>query len=213
MIGYEQDYHRLRHANYSDERYFAARAALAAKRYLPDVPTGAPVLEYGCGLGQNIAVLKNAVGYDVSQFAVSQCLSRGIRATTELASLPDAGFDFVLAAHVLEHHPHPLNMLGEIKRKLRPGGRLVVALPHERHHKPDLSPDLDQHLYGWTFRTINNLLMFAGFRVVRNKYLFGTGYRKLLPVRSHGAGLYEFATTVAGILTNTRELLVVAELP
>lgn len=43
---------------------------------------------------------------------------------------PDEVFDFVFSSHVLEHAPNTIETLGEWLRVLRPGGTLVLALPH-----------------------------------------------------------------------------------
>ena len=49
-----------------------------------------------------------------------------------LSRLPDAGQDFVIASHVLEHLANPLAMLVDIHRVLRTGGLLVLLIP-DRH--------------------------------------------------------------------------------
>jgi SAM-dependent methyltransferase len=43
--------------------------------------------------------------------------------------LPDASFDVVLCAEVLEHIPAPVDALRELVRLLRPGGALLVTAP------------------------------------------------------------------------------------
>jgi SAM-dependent methyltransferase len=48
---------------------------------------------------------------------------------TELAGIPDASYDFVLASHVIEHTANPLKALGAWRRVLRPGGILVLLVP------------------------------------------------------------------------------------
>lgn len=45
---------------------------------------------------------------------------------------PNAGYDAVFLRHVLEHHPDPRRLLGELRRMLRPGGRLFVEVPNRR---------------------------------------------------------------------------------
>ncbi len=48
----------------------------------------------------------------------------------DILSIPyaDASFDFVMAAHVIEHLPDPLCALKEMVRVLKPGGMLLVCL-------------------------------------------------------------------------------------
>lgn len=57
-----------------------------------------------------------------------------------LRSLPDASYDFVLSSHMLEHTANPLGLLQHWKRLLKPGGHLMLILPHRDgsfdHHRP-----------------------------------------------------------------------------
>ena len=48
----------------------------------------------------------------------------------ELAGVPDAQYDFLLSSHMLEHSANPLRALATWRRVLRPGGTLVLVLPH-----------------------------------------------------------------------------------
>jgi len=52
--------------------------------------------------------------------------------------LPDESFDAVLCSQVLEHVFMPDKFLGEIHRVLRPGGRLLLAVPFmwDEHEQP-----------------------------------------------------------------------------
>lgn len=49
-----------------------------------------------------------------------------------LAKFGDAGQDFVIACHVLEHLQDPIGALGNFLRVLRPGGVLFLAIPDKR---------------------------------------------------------------------------------
>lgn len=50
--------------------------------------------------------------------------------------LPDSSYDLVLCTQVLEHVPNPQNVMNEIERILRPGGFLVLAVPHVWFYHP-----------------------------------------------------------------------------
>ena len=51
----------------------------------------------------------------------------------DLQAMPhvaDGSYDFVLCSQVLEHVPRPWDAAGELSRVLRPGGVLVLTVPH-----------------------------------------------------------------------------------
>jgi SAM-dependent methyltransferase len=48
-----------------------------------------------------------------------------------LAGLPDGSYDVVLHSHVLEHLANPLRALARWREVLRPGGHLVMVVPHK----------------------------------------------------------------------------------
>ena len=55
--------------------------------------------------------------------------ARAVRGDATRMPFPDASFDRVIAAEVLEHIPDDLQALHEIARVLRPGGQLAVTVP------------------------------------------------------------------------------------
>lgn len=53
-----------------------------------------------------------------------------IREATDLSGVASERYDFVLSSHALEHVANPLAALREWRRVLKPGGALVLVLPH-----------------------------------------------------------------------------------
>jgi len=51
---------------------------------------------------------------------------------SNLASVEDSTYDFVLSSHNLEHFANPVKALKEWQRVLRPSGALVLVLPYYR---------------------------------------------------------------------------------
>lgn len=58
----------------------------------------------------------------------------------ELSSIPRNTYDFVLSSHMLEHTANPLKVLASWKELLKPGGKLVVVLPHRDSSFDHLRP-------------------------------------------------------------------------
>lgn len=95
-------------------------------------------LDLGCAYGmftiEMARVAREAVGVDVATpgaaSAIPEELSSKLRfLTTDGRSLPfdDGYFDVVLASEVLMMIPEPADFLKEVRRVLKPGGRLIVV--------------------------------------------------------------------------------------
>src|ERR1700722_7995432 len=57
----------------------------------------------------------------------------GDKQTTSGAVMQEAPFDYVIACHVIEHIPDPIDWMDDIARILRPGGILSLVIPHKRY--------------------------------------------------------------------------------
>lgn len=108
-------------------------------RSLSDLPAGARILEIGCGKGlgarwiRRLFEAREVVGVDLDErmigLARRMVREPGIRFEVgDAANLrfPDASFDAVFDFGVLHHIPRWRNALVEIRRVLKPEGRLVI---------------------------------------------------------------------------------------
>jgi SAM-dependent methyltransferase len=139
------------------------------------------VLEVGCGNGHRLAQLR-ALGWDIQGQEVDEKAAavarRRLGGHVSLGSLDQAGFqddefDAVVMSHVLEHVHDPQGLLGECKRVLRPGGRLVSVTPnahawgHSRFGARWYGLDPPRHLILYSRSTLEQLAANCGLRNVR----------------------------------------------
>jgi SAM-dependent methyltransferase len=144
-------------------------AALRARKFAPLIGPEDVVLEYGVGSGWNLAGLRcrRKIGFDVADFLEPSLRALGIEFVADTKIIPDASLDVVICHHTLEHVLHPPEVLEEIRRLLKPAGRLPLYVPFERearyeHFRP---AEPNHHLYSWNVQTLGNLVEEAGFKV------------------------------------------------
>ncbi len=127
------------------------------------------VLEYGVGSGWNLAELRcrRKIGFDVSTELESPVREFGIDFLSDTAGISDDSFDVVLCHHVLEHVINPPETLKEIRRLLKPAGKLLLYVPLEREARYEqFRPgEPNHHLYSWNPQTLGNLVEESGFKV------------------------------------------------
>jgi ubiquinone/menaquinone biosynthesis C-methylase UbiE len=136
---------------YADETRYAARMAKQATATGPDpyavvfdaVAERDPrdVLEVGCGRGElaermSRKLSARVVALDQSQRMVELTAARGVETIIgDVVHLPfeDGSFDCAVAAWMLYHASNLDRALDELRRVLRPDGRLVAATSSERN--------------------------------------------------------------------------------
>jgi len=153
------------------------------------------LLDIGCADGSFLAAMAQ-LGWDVYGVEPDELGVR--RANTRLLMfqpprvfcgvLEDAGyasehFDLITLWHVIEHLPHPLATLREVRRLLRPRGRVIILTPRWGSLESLLfgrywsGLDLPRHLWFFTDRSLQALIEHAGMTVVQR--LHHPGYDQL----------------------------------
>jgi SAM-dependent methyltransferase len=176
---YDETYYTERNAYIGDNTIFEqmfGRLLDGAQAYKPS----GSLLDVGCGTG-HLLRLARARGYtvggcDISPWATAYARDAGLEVRTgtlESLHYPSHAFDIVTVSHTLEHVPHPLSFLQEVRRVLAADGLLVIAVPNFgsvmaqtlRTRWAGLLPD--QHLWHFTPATLRLLLSHGGFRPLR----------------------------------------------
>ncbi len=154
--------------------------------YLPFTGQGR-LLDFGCGVGGFVAKMNaagwQAEGMDLSEDAVR--IGREAGLTMHLGTLPaleapdggtqleEGAYDALTMWQALEHVPSPTATLKAAWRLVRPGGRLLVAVPRFDSLQRDwFGPawfplDLPRHLTHFTRATLERQIESAGFKVER----------------------------------------------
>jgi SAM-dependent methyltransferase len=102
--------------------------------YINALPAGR-VLDVGCGLGFLLSAIDEKWekhGVEISEYAAEQAMKYGTVFCGKIRGImyPTNYFDVVLWYHVIEHLESPAEELLEIRRILKPGGKLVVGTPN-----------------------------------------------------------------------------------
>jgi ubiquinone/menaquinone biosynthesis C-methylase UbiE len=135
---------------------------------------GASVLDFGCGLGHQAAAVAQrgagrVVGFDVPRDYLLSGWQRiralGLPNLSLTTTLPDEPFDVVFSCSSFEHFADPEAMLGIMKGRVRPGGKLIISFA-----EPWLSPR-GSHMDGFTrVPWVNILFDEATVLRVRGRY-------------------------------------------
>ena len=107
------------------------------------------ILDVGAGRGAPPAIalrgqVKRVIGVDVAD-DIEQNPNLDERHVGSVAAMPflaDASIDLAFARYVAEHLERPLDVLAELRRVLRPGGRFLFITPNRRHYVPALASRL-----------------------------------------------------------------------
>ncbi len=142
---------------------------LRAEKFSSHIRPTDTVLEYGVGAGWNLAHLNCArkIGIDVSEAVESQARGLGIEFHFSSAALPSGIADVVICHHMLEHALAPAEVLLEMRRLLKPQGKLILHVPceHSWIRTQFIANEPNHHLYAWTLQTLGNLLGECDFEV------------------------------------------------
>jgi len=160
------------------ERLVRAVAARHISFLSRGLAPGARILDVGCGRGVLFGPLADAgfevYGVEVNEDAVRGCDPRAkVRIAPRLsgAGFDDHMFDLVVIWHVLEHLPAPDETIAECRRILKPGGRLIVAVPNFSSAQARWSGrdwfhlDPPRHLYHFPYEALCRMVENSGFDV------------------------------------------------
>jgi 2-polyprenyl-3-methyl-5-hydroxy-6-metoxy-1,4-benzoquinol methylase len=174
----------VRYEDAVDPDYLAEREGLRAQsasivetieRFRPP----GTLLDIGCGPGILVEVAAsrgwNAIGIELSAWAVNEARSRGLdvrQRRLEELDLPPACVDAVVIADVIEHVPDPADVMRRAFSLLTPGGVVFLATPDvdslvARALRRWWWSVLPGHIWLFSRTTLSRLVRDAGFEIAQ----------------------------------------------
>jgi len=174
-------------------------------------------LDYGCGDGALArALIRHSARYDArvrvtavdfherAPPALSSDASDIIYKPSRTWYARPGRYDAIFLRHVLEHHPQPLRLLGDLAATLVPGGRLFIEVPNRRSvwawvfGRYYFGYYVPRHLFHFDRLSLGGALRDAGFREVdvslAHTPLIGHSLGYLMRANISNTGLLGLAT-------------------
>ena len=150
--------------------------------FLDDLSPGR-VLDVGCGAGDFLNRMRqtgwSVAGVDFDGKAIAHAKSKYgldlLQSDLAGAHFPDNSFDAVTMNHVIEHVPEPVTLFTEVRRVLKPGGRLVAITPNAQSLGHSLFQDCwrglepPRHLQIFPLNALRDCARQASFKVLEAK--------------------------------------------
>jgi SAM-dependent methyltransferase len=162
-----EDFHRLHDAEQAEKLRALGTAGLR----------DAVLLDVGCGAGSFLDLVKGfcraTIGIEPTPSLRAAVEAKGHRAFPYCADVPDAwvgSADVAVAFSLVEHVEDPIALLRDIRRLLKPRGRLLISTPNRRDWLLEILPEEYAaffyrivHLWYFDAQAVERLMRAAGF--------------------------------------------------
>lgn len=149
------------------------------------------LLDIGCGTGDFLAAAKQQgwqiKGVEPNEKAQRIAREKGVELALHTQDLPNQSVDVITLWHVLEHVPDVPAQIAELKRLLKPGGTIFIAVPNfksfdAQHYQSYWAAyDVPRHLWHFSKKSIQALFAQQDLKLVRVKPMwFDSFYVSLL---------------------------------
>lgn len=158
---------------------------LVQKRKLIENLTGKKtgnILDVGCGTGAFLFTMKKAkweiTGLEPDETGRQKALELyglQLEKTEKFLSLPEQTFDAITMWHVLEHVHDLHDYIEQLKKLLKPGGKLFIAVPNYTSYDAQVykefwaAYDVPRHLYHFSPKSMKTLINLHGMKIEKIK--------------------------------------------
>jgi 2-polyprenyl-3-methyl-5-hydroxy-6-metoxy-1,4-benzoquinol methylase len=143
---------------------------------------GLRMLDIGCGDGASLLMMQakgaEAYGTELDRNVMTPAKELGLTihiGDIETAPYPDHSFDVITLSQLLEHVENPIQFLHQVKRKLKPGGKIVITTPRFGGLQQRMSGrcwinwHIPFHVNFFSRTSLLQLARLSGLRVMRMK--------------------------------------------
>jgi SAM-dependent methyltransferase len=196
---YVEAYNLLNTQNNSEFTY--SQDKWEFKEAINDIAGKSKVFEFGCGNGDFLSKIRKYVdevaGSEYNPEALTNAKARGLKVfgpNQDLKSLENC-YDAVFSFHVLEHTADPLDFLDRMRKTVKPGGMIGIAVPNQdgpiKYIDPCVMNMPPHHATHWRLSAFEALARRLRLRIERvayepllmeNHYYYSTHWvRHILP--------------------------------
>lgn len=173
------------------------------------------ILDIGAGTGDFLVTAKSTgwdvCGFEPSESARTLAIQKGVKLTPQTQELPDQTFDVITMWHVLEHVPDVDAQISELKRLLKPGGLIVIAVPNFKSHDAEVygefwaAYDVPRHLTHFSRQSIAKLFGQQGLELKKYKPMwFDSFYVSLLSEKYRSGSMKPVKSLFNGLISNIK---------
>lgn len=204
--------------------YHAVRTrTLKKKRKMIQQLTGmdkGSLLDVGCGTGAFLATMLQA-GWDATGLEPDETARKNAQElyqvqplpSPEIFNLPAQQYDAITMWHVLEHVHQLHEYIDQLKKLLKPSGKIIIAVPNytaadANHYKAQWAAyDVPRHLYHFSPDSMKNLMELHGMQVLEYKPMwFDSFYVSMLSEQYKNGKGNLIAAFFRGLLSNMNAL-------
>jgi 2-polyprenyl-3-methyl-5-hydroxy-6-metoxy-1,4-benzoquinol methylase len=197
---------------------------LKQKRKMVETLTGKKsgnILDVGCGTGAFLHTMRNAkwniTGLEPDETARAKALELyglKLEKTEEFYRLPEQTFDAITMWHVLEHVHELHKYIDQLKRLLKPDGKLFIAVPNYTSYDAQLykefwaAYDVPRHLYHFSPKSMQILLKKHGMNVEKMLPMwYDSVYVSMLSEQYKTGKPHPAKAFLSGIISNCKTVI------
>ncbi|HEY8657411.1 MAG TPA: class I SAM-dependent methyltransferase [Hanamia sp.] len=199
------------------------KRTLAQKRKLIENATGkktGKILDVGCGTGAFLHAMANAkwniTGLEPDSKAREKALELyglQLEQIEKFYSLPVQTFDAITMWHVLEHVHDLHDYINQLKKLLKPGGKLFIAVPNYTSYDAAIykefwaAYDVPRHLYHFSPESMKKLLNTHGLKIEMEKPMwYDSVYVSMLSEQYKTGRPHPVKALISGLISNFKTL-------